>query len=79
MIFRHIDQRAVGIGEMEGAVRAFGQQLEPRHAFGIEIERLGAQLQVLLLDLGQVLLERVEALAPGSRCGPSPAARCRRR
>ena len=64
MILRHVDQRAVGIGEVEAAVRAFRQQLQPRDALGIEIDRLRAQLQVLLLDLGEVLLEGVDARHP---------------
>src|SRR5215470_3723379 len=49
---------------MERPERAFGEELEPRRAFGIEIDRFRAQLQVLPLDLSQVLFESVEAFDP---------------
>src|SRR5262245_35093584 len=61
MIFRHVDQRAVGVGELEAAVRAFLQELEAGHALGIEVDRLWPDLQILAFHLGQVLLERVDA------------------
>src|SRR5262249_2049978 len=63
-LFRHIDQRAVGISQGEGPERTFGKELEPRRAFRIEVDGLRAELQVLPLDLRQVLLERVEASDP---------------
>src|SRR5262249_31392966 len=61
-LFRDVNQRAIGIGKLEGAERALGQEPEPRHALRIEVDRLGAQLQILLLDLREIRLERVEAL-----------------
>ncbi len=47
-------------------MRAFGEQLQPRDAFGIEIDRLRAKLEVLLFDFSQVLLERIDARHPES-------------
>src|SRR3954454_4723172 len=51
---------------MERPERTFCQELEPRRPFGIEIDRLCAQLQVLTLEVLQALLERVEAFDPES-------------
>src|SRR5262245_31184495 len=41
-----VDQRAVRIGELEAAVGAFAQQREPRGALGIEVDRLGRQVDI---------------------------------
>jgi hypothetical protein len=46
MILRHVDQRAVGIGQLNRAVRAFLQQRQPRGALGIERDRLRRQLDI---------------------------------
>src|SRR5262245_37282529 len=52
-----VDQRAVGIGELKAAVRAFAQQCQSRRALGIEVDRLRRQMDVGLGDLVDVGLE----------------------
>src|SRR5262245_3265475 len=64
MLFRDVDQRAVGIGELEAAVRAFLQQREPRRALGVEIDRLGCKADIGLRDLLEIGLEGGERRHP---------------
>ena len=60
MVFSHVDERPVGIGELEFAVGALLEELHARDALVVEIERLRRQLDVLLHDMCEVFSERVE-------------------
>src|SRR5262245_2657172 len=61
MIFGDIDQRAVWIGKLERTVRTPGKQIASRHGLRVEVARLRSDLEILLLDFGQVVFESVQA------------------
>jgi hypothetical protein len=64
MIFSNVDQRAVRIGQLDSAVRAFLQQCEPGGTFRVEIERLWGKMYVSLGDLVDIGRERFEVWDP---------------
>ena len=56
MIFSNVDQRAIRIGQLDSAVRAFLKQCKPRGAFRVEIERLRSEMYIRLgnlIDIGR--------------------------